>query len=298
MRGLARFPAGVGVGALALSLVATLSAARAQVVEWDEEPGWYNDAELSLVVTEGNSSTETFGFKDKIVRAWERSRFRLRLEGVRSNTAGDRYAVVDPDDPAGFVITEPDQEPDVEKYLFGSRYDHRVNDRLYWNLGGSWDRDRDAGILNRYQAFAGAGHIWWSEDGREFTTGYALSYTDREEETPDPTKDDSFAGVRLEWSYMRKLTGSTKYLHDWTVNTNIGEPSDFASNMNHAVAVAINSKVSLKVSLQWLYNNQPALEALKLYERDATGNLVGIGTVNVAKKKSDLVFGTALVVSL
>ena len=75
------------------------------------------------MVTSGNSDTETFGFKNFLRHRWERSQFRLRLEGVRSKTADDRFAVVDfgelPSDPPDdfdlnelpFTVVEPAKQP-------------------------------------------------------------------------------------------------------------------------------------------------------------------------------------------
>ena len=58
--------------------------------------GWFNTTELSLVVTEGNSSTDTFALKNSLTRAWEKSRVRLLFDGMRANTSDDRFLLADP----------------------------------------------------------------------------------------------------------------------------------------------------------------------------------------------------------
>ena len=74
----------------------------------EDKIGWSNMTDLSLVVTEGNSNTETFGFANRLRRNWEKARFTLRLESVRSNTADDTFARVggDPENPGDIVISE------------------------------------------------------------------------------------------------------------------------------------------------------------------------------------------------
>ena len=286
-----------GIAALLPILALTPLAAGAQFGNF-EDLGLANKTELSVVVTEGNSNTETFGFKHALTRTWTRSRYRLRLEGVRADTGDDRFALVDASAPDGFVVVEPEPEVDVEKYLVENRYDRRIGSgRAFWNVGLTWDRNRDAGILNRYVAFAGAGHLWFRDEGRgEFYTTYGLSYTDREEETPDPTKDERFLGARLGWFYERKLGSVTTYTNEWRFNSNLSRFSDFASDMTNAVAVSMNERLALKVSLQWLYNHEPALETIDLVEI-IDGTTTKVGSVQVHKKPSDLVFNTALVLS-
>ncbi|MEE2778374.1 MAG: DUF481 domain-containing protein [Acidobacteriota bacterium] len=259
-----------------------------------EELGMTSATELSLVATEGNSSTETFGFKHALGRTWQRSRYRLRLEGVRASTRDQRFAVVDPTDPGGFAVVEPSSRPDVEKYLIENSYDRRVGDgRVFGNTGITWDRNRDAGILNRYVLFAGTGHLWHKDDRKEFFTTYGLSYTDREETTPDPAKDDTFGGARLQSFYKRQLGAVTTVTHDWRINTNFSDFSDYTSDMTQAVAVSMSKRLAIKLSLQWLYNNDPALETIDLVEIDGTL----VGRVNVRKKRTDLVLTTSLVVT-
>ena len=42
-------------------------------------------------------------------------------------------------------------------------------------------------------------------------TSYGVSYTDREEEKPDPEKDRRFAGARFGWDYMERFNAGTTF---------------------------------------------------------------------------------------
>lgn len=263
-----------------------------------EQPGWSNSSELSVVVTDGNSGAQTLGFKNTARRVWKRARLKLRLEGVRSETREGRFAVVETDSPGNIRVVEPSGRPAVEKYLIESRYDRQINDRFFWNSGLSWERNQDAGLLNRYVAYIGVGHVWWDRQDLRFETAYGASLTDRQEGTRDPAKQEQFPGFRFSWSYLNRWGRNTTFTNDWAGNTNLSDLSDFSSDMTSSVAVSMNSRIALKVSLQWLYNHSPALEELDLFAIDEAGNLDRVGSFSVRKKQLDTVFTTSLVINL
>ena len=60
----------------------------------EDELGWKNLADLSWVVTSGNSETSTLGFKNKSVRRWLRSTWEINAGGIKvRNTIEDKFAV-------------------------------------------------------------------------------------------------------------------------------------------------------------------------------------------------------------
>ena len=266
--------------------------------EEEEELGWSNVTDLSLVVTEGNSSTETLGFKNKLRRNWTGARYTFRIDAVRSNTADDPIAVIpDLDRPEEYEVVTFDKTPDVEKYVVENRYDRSITERLFWNVGLRWDRNKDAGIDSRWVGFAGLGNIWWDREDLRFNTSYGLSYTDRTETDPDPTKEDSFFGFRFNWEYENQWGRVTTFENDWTFNTNFSDSADWNSDMTSSILVAMNSRLALRVSLQWLFENRPALEDLDVFLRDENGNLIGLPiTVSEPKEKLDTIFSTSLVI--
>jgi len=77
----------------------------AQEEEAEEELGWSNSTDLGLVITDGNSSTETLSFNNLLQRLWNNSRYTMRIEAVslsavlsrsrshrRKNSGWPRYA--------------------------------------------------------------------------------------------------------------------------------------------------------------------------------------------------------------
>jgi len=309
-----------------VALSALIAPAAAQTPEQEREVGWTNSTELGIVATRGNSATNTLGLKDTLRRRWTTSRFQLKVQGTVQGSADDRQQVVDPgftwepgaDPPTDVTATlvDPAVERDNEIYLVEGRYDRDIRNNLTWNAGASWDRNVDAGILNRYMVFGGLGNVWWDREDLHFYTTYGLSWTDREEETPDPEKDERFPGFRFTWDYLNQWGKVTTYENDWTVNVNLEDAGDFSFDMVNSVTVSMAKHLALSVSLQWLYNNEPALEDVDViayvevvdpdgmpgsgdeYFRTAEGGAeLNLGEVQVRKKKLDSVFTTSLVIS-
>lgn len=294
----------------------------------DEEPdlGWTNETELSLALTGGNSGAQTFGFSNTLRHVWETSRLQIRVNGIRSDTSDDPFLLVEPGrqfpvggspDAPSLTFVSPPVEPDVENYLVSGRYDKDITERFFWNAGGSWDRNSDAGILHRYIAFAGVGNVWRDGEELHFSTTYAVSYTDREEETPDPEKDGRFAGARLGWDYLNRFGESTTYENELISNINLSNATDYSLNMVNALGVSLNTHLALRVSLQFLYENDPALEDVDIIARTVLldpdgvpgsgdelletvsegGTKIELGESQVRKKRLDAIFRTALVIS-
>jgi putative salt-induced outer membrane protein YdiY len=245
--------------------------------EAEEKKKWSNVTELSLVVTEGNSDTDSLAVKDKVERRWKRSRLEFTFDAVRSYSADDRYLLTDPgqtflpgeDNPAvtATILVDPAKDLDVEKYFFESRLTREISGTRTWNAGGSWDRNEDAGILNRYIAFGGFGNHWRDREKLDIESSNGLSYTYREEETPDPEKDKRFAGFRGTASIDYQVLTSTLLSLDFTGNVNLTDYSDYSLDTTGAVAVAMSKRVALKVSLQFQYNSEPALEDVDVKAR-------------------------------
>jgi len=292
----------------------------------EKDLGWLNETELSLVVTEGNSNTDTFGLKNVLTRAWERSKFVLKTDGVRSNTSDDRFLLVEPgltflpgEQPTfqATSIVTPAKEPDVEKYFIEGRYSRSLGGKRTWNAGGSWDRNEDAGILSRFIGFGGVGNVWRDGDKLQFETGYGVSYTDREEEAPDPEKEEKFVGARLTLEVDYLIVKSTRLSYELTGNVNLEDARDYSLDSLGSVAVKMTDRLSLAVSLQFLFNSEPALEDVDILARvelvdpdgvpgsgdeffitvDSGGSEVEVGEDRIRLDSLDTVFRTSLIIN-
>jgi len=313
---------------LCLGACLGLSVDNAEAQDKPKEPpklGWSNDADLSLVLTAGNSASQTWAFTDELRHAWKDARFEFEVNVVRANTSDDRFLMVAPglEFPVGGApatpptsLIKPEPTLDVANSLVRGSYERNITPRFFWNTGGSWDRNDDAGILNRYITYAGVGHKWVDHERRRFATSYGVSYTDREEEKADPEKDRRFAGARFGWDYMERFNEGTTFDNKFETNANLSDPTDYSINTTSALTVSMVRHVSLKVSLQWLYENEPALESdldvvafVEVINPDGIpgsgderfrtlssgGSKLVVGSADARKDKLDSIFKTALV---
>jgi hypothetical protein len=258
--------------------------------------------------------------------AWKDAHFEFEVNVVRANKSDDRFLMVAPglEFPVGGApanpptsLIKPEPTLDVANSLVRGSYERNITPRFFWNAGGSWDRNDDAGILNRYITYAGVGHKWVDDERRRFATSYGVSYTDREEEKPDPEKDRRFAGARFGWDYLERFNaGTTTFDNKFETNANLSDPTDYSINTTSALTVSMVRHVSLKVSVQWLYENEPALESdldvvafVEVVNPDGIpgsgderfrtlssgGSKLVVGSADARKDKLDTIFKTALV---
>lgn len=266
--------------------------------EDEKETGWSSTAEVGLLVTSGNSETETLSFKDETTRKWERSSFRVKAGAIRAETTTTTRDAVQAMPPMGpIVITETElTATNAEAYYVEGRFDKKINDKFFWFAGAGWDKNEPAGIDSRTTAFGGVGNIWRDDDKIKFRTDYGFSYTDQEDVVPSPTSVGEYGGVRASWIYKHKFGESTRYANDFVVDYGLDDSDNWRADMINSVAVAINSRLALKVSLQHLYNNLPPTELLMVVDTAMPPMPTG-ATVPFELDELDTILSASLVVN-
>ena len=194
-----------------------------------------------------------------------------------------------PDNPLRFV--DPELEVATENYYARLRYDREITERFFWFVLGGWDRNRPAGIENRYAGGAGVGNIWIDRDKVSFRTDYGLTYTSQENTVPP---DQDFAGARGSWAYKNQLTETTIFTNDLIIDLNLDETDDLRADMISGVQVAMTDKIALKVSLQWLYDAQPSFEDVVVFDEATDAQ---IGTVPVELEELDSILSASVVIN-
>jgi len=258
----------------------------------DEKIGWSDSAELSYVVTEGNSEANTLGFKNALLGKWVESQFGLKAGAIRAeSTTGDRRAV---GTPSSFQLIEPPKEVSAESYFLNSQYDRNITERFFWGVGAGWDRSRFAGIQNRYTGHVGVGNIWLNREDLTFRTDYSATYTDQEDVLEIPGTDKSFLGARFAWEYANAFGKNATYTNTLVVNENLDDTDDLRADMINSLAVTMNKRLALKVSLQWLYDNQPSFVDIAL--ENPPGTFTG-QTVAIELDELDTIFTSSLIIN-
>lgn len=285
----------------AILIVVVLAAVAPASAQEDPNTRWKDTAELGYVLTSGNSDTNTFAFRNKLWRAWGINALEFNMGGLRVKATTRRLAVADdPNDPDPNNPFDVNEERNLvaEAYYLNGRYDRKLSERFFWYTGAGWDRNRFSGIQNRYIAAGGVGNLWFNSETLKWRTDYSATYTDQENVVDDPAFDGSFWGVRVTSSFMKKMGSTTTYTNDTILDENGEESRDFRGNMINGLSVQMTTHLALKVSLQWLYDNDPATRNLDWYQLDPDKGGQTTDTVTEELDKLDSIFTTSLVINL
>jgi putative salt-induced outer membrane protein len=278
--------------ATGIALLLCAAATSFALAEEEKKLGSKDTAELSYVATAGNTESTSLGFRNTYEYVWDEALFTLKAGGIRVQSwAGTRIAVEEND--GDIRVIDPDKETTAEAYSLNGRYDRQISKKLFWFVGAGWERNEFAGFDNRYIGEGGVGHNWYDTPELVFRTRYSVTYTKEDLIVEDPTKDDSFLGYRFAWNYLNKLGASTTFTNDLTLDGNADEGSAWRGDMDTGVAVSMSEHLALKVGLRFLYENDPKLQELALF--DETG--AALGTTLVELDELDTILTASLVVN-
>lgn len=279
--------------ALAAALVCgtTIVAGPLRAQDEQAEAGWFDTAEFSLFASDGNTEVQTISLRNTATRKWDGASLEIAAGAVRAETTStSRVAIGSPVD---FSVQETTlTELTAENYFLRTRYDRQLSEKLFWFTGLGWDQNEFAGIKSRTAAFGGVGHVWFETESARFRTDYGVTFTDQEDVSG---ATQSFAGARLSYDYWRQLNGPTVFASALIVDENLDESTDYRADFVNSLAVAMSERLALKVSLQLLYDNLPALGAVPLLDV----NRVSTGTTVLAELDDlDSVLTVSLVANL
>jgi hypothetical protein len=220
----------------------------------------------------GNSSASSLGFKDEVKRLWPKATFTFAAAGIRADSSDPaRRAVGVPD---SFQIESGSRVLKAEKYNAIAGFDRRITDRFGWTVGAEFDRDKFSGLSSRTLGLAGVNYLLANRKEFTFKTGIAATIAHQSEVVPDPTTKDTFAGLRLSADAERKLGANSTYVGGVAVDENLQETDDLRVRFGNALAVSMNKRLALQVGLLFLYDHQPSLVALPLF--DPAGSPLGL----------------------
>jgi putative salt-induced outer membrane protein YdiY len=258
-----------------------------------DEPGLYADADLSYVLTAGNSSSKTLGFKGDLTERWERHSIGLAAGAIRaSSSAPDaRYAIGTPDD---YDVVVPEAQPTAASYYGRGRYHYKLSDRLFYTVGLGWERNRFSGVDSRWVGDTGAGYIFLNDARTSFRASAGVTWT-HEKDTVQDERKTSFVGARLGWDFQQKLFESTTFSHTLVADENLEQTEDLRVDAQFGIQVAMTKGLGLKVNWRLLWDNQPALAEVPLV--GAGGIPTGL-TVVAPYKELDQGFSVSLVLSV
>ncbi len=251
---------------------------------------WAATAEVSYVVTGGNTATSALSLGTSFSRKWTNDTLLFKGYILTSNaTTTTRTAQGTVDD---FSIIEDKVTRQVaENYVLGGQYDRHISKRLVGQAGLSWDRNRFAGVDDRVMVTTGFGYGWVEDPRTQIKTSGGLTYTVRQYVGQDT---ESFAGFRLTVAGDQKILDSSAFSTLFVFDDNLNRSSDWRFDWANSVTASISKSLALKVILRTLYANVPALQNLPLI--DPVGDPTGL-FVPFPLKKLDTFLTTSIVIN-
>lgn len=274
-------------------MVLTLFAAPARAEEAKQEGllgPWKATAEVSYVVTGGNTSTSAFSLGTTFTRKWEKDTLTFKNYILRSNaTTFTRRAVGTEDD---FTVVEDAVKALVaENYVLAGQYERRISKKLLAQAGMNWDRNRFAGLASRFMLTAGLGYALVETKKTQVKTDAGLTYTLRKYLDQDAT---SFAGFRFNLMAEQKLSEKSSITSQFIFDDNLKSMKDWRYDWTNSLTASISRSLALKTSLRMMYTNVPAMQRLALF--DIEGAPTGL-FVSVPLKNLDTFLTTSIVIN-
>lgn len=277
-------------GSRAAFVTLTLAAAplAAQTPGFD----WENATEFSYVQTAGNSTSNTVGLKSSLVGEADTSAFKVEVGGIRASSSfTDRRAV---GSPSAYTLSEVIRtERSAANYFARARYDRDVGVAFAFG-GAGWERNSFAGFRHRVSLVGGLGKTWVEGDGGRFKTDLGATYTIQKDIEDDPTRNDGFGGVRATVEAARPVTSTAELATTVVVDERVRRREDVRVDWITSLSVSLTEGLAFKTSYQLLFDNDPALVAVPLFD----GGGAQIGTVRTPSDKLDTFLTLSLVIKL
>lgn len=264
-----------------------------------EIPGWYSTADLSFVMSEGNTRTNSLGIKGDLRRTWLRTSWRTNASFVRTAVGEPTRRAVGTG-AADAALEKGPRVTKAEKLFVDTDFMRRVTERFYWDIGGTLERDRFAGLNSRLLGKAGVGYLWENREDARFSTGVAATYTTQDEVIDDPETENSFAGVQFNADGERRFgdTDQNVYSSQLVVDQNLQDTDDLRANWAHSLAVAMTRRFALQLGVQLTFANQPRLVEFPLFVRTAQGLAESNLKIPGRAEKLDTTATVSLVINL
>ncbi len=251
---------------------------------------WAATAEVSYVVTGGNTSTSALSLGTTFSRKWTRDTLLFRSYILSSDATTTTRTAQGTEDV--FTIIENKITRQVAaNYLLAGQYDRRISKNLAGQAGMSWDRNRFAGVDDRVIVTTGFGYGWVNKPRTQVKTSAGLTYTVRQYVGQSAV---SFAGFRLTVASDQKVLESSSLSTQFVFDDNLNRSTDWRFDWANSVTASISKSLALKVILRTLFANVPALQNLPLI--DPLGEPTGL-FVPVPLKKLDTFLTTSLVIN-
>jgi putative salt-induced outer membrane protein len=217
----------------------------------DAHAEYKNETEAGVVITGGNTETQTFNAKN--IAEYKQNKNTYRFDGK-------------------YLEAEDRNIETAKNWLFSLRYERELSPRWSVFLAQNVEGDRFAGFRQRYNSDLGAKYffskrekdfIWFAEAGYRFTY---------ENSTANVSKDYQKARLYTEAEKYWSTTTSTKLWVEYVPN--FTQSGAWILNTEASVAAAMSRVFSIKTAYLLRHNNEPPVVTAKKTDTLFTTSLV------------------------
>jgi len=221
--------------ALRTTLVLGLTACLATPALAADDGKWGGSADLELLTTTGNSSTQSESIK---------------LEAAHERKAHDRITLK-----AGGIYSRSDGEDTAESANASGQYDYFHTEETYSLYSLLAEHDAFAGFDYRITGRLGGGHRFIRDDNDQLDGEVGLDYV-YEYAHPDA---ENFPAARLYGKWVHIFRKGLAFTQDveFLENLDRNKLSDLRTNTLTALEVALSTHLSLKTSVTMKYDTDP-----------------------------------------
>jgi putative salt-induced outer membrane protein YdiY len=193
-----------------------------------------NESELGVASANGNTKTQSISLKQANDYKWNLNIFSAKVRYLNAKANGVETA----------------------RYIMGGgRYERQVSNHFGLFLGESLEKDKFAGIDNRYITDFGGNYRFIESEMTKFFT--ELGYRYMHEARIDKTNAFSNYGRSYtEWEHKWNQSFSTKIWAEYLPN--ITDLKDWQFNSELSLMAMLNSVLSLKTGILLRYDHLPA----------------------------------------
>ena len=198
-----------------------------------EEPGLKNESEAGVVITSGNSSSQSYNLKQSTTYSEASNLLRFQ---------------------ARYLKTKNDGVEAAKSWSLGLRYERSLSEMWSAFLAETLESDVFAGILQRYSTDIGAKAKIIHEEGLNWSAEGGYRFT-HENKTLGGTLNYHYA--RLYTEVERKFNASTSAKLWAEFLPNFTDSDDYLINSEVSVSAAMSAIFSLKVAYMVKYDHLP-----------------------------------------
>lgn len=215
----------------------------------EEARPWKNVADLSFVLTGGNSSVTTLSVSDKFTYKWARSEISFEGTALRTRTRDRQLS-----NSGGSIAVTETSRTTAEEYAAEGRYRYRIRRGLFAFTSAGWDRNELAGIENRYTGALGLGYRIIDREETALSGNLGGDFTQENSVSGD---ERSFVGAQAEIDFSRQLTSNAVLDSNVQLLENLEDTEDLRVNLSTAVTTSVSRTFAIKLSYLLRFDNQP-----------------------------------------